>query len=310
MFLKDKKYKKMAKKIFRRRNMKEILSKMSRRLILKKVFLFFVIFSLMFSILVLGADLKLRVIAKKANVRLTPSLNSDTLSQVPLGAILDSEGKTGEWYKVNLPADESGFVVSGYLHESTVEVIKESKKSQKIEKIKPQKFTKQSARKPAQFASYKKSAIRKGSFIISGTASIEIYGGELYGDSATGIALYPAFRYFIKHKIFVGGVIGYSRLSVDGDSLNLLQIGPCVGYVFGPEKSKMYPYVELELLYTSMSIDGYSISGFDLVLGGGVIYPIRKHLALIAEGGFHVQFMEEASGNIFKINIGIAGLIF
>ncbi len=108
--------------------MNKIFIKLSRKLKFKKVLLFLCIFSLMISISVLGADFKLRVITKRANVRLKASLNSDILSQVPLGAILESEGKVGNWYKVNLPADESGFVVSGYIYESIVEeVIQEFK---------------------------------------------------------------------------------------------------------------------------------------------------------------------------------------
>jgi hypothetical protein len=116
--------------------MEVILDGKSCRLMFKKVLLFIGVFSLMISIFAFGSDLKLRVITKKANVRLKPSLNSDILSRVPFGAILESEGKTGNWFRVNLPADKSGFVVSGYIHESTIEVIKESEKVQKYEKPK------------------------------------------------------------------------------------------------------------------------------------------------------------------------------
>jgi len=112
--------------------------KVSKKLIFKKVLLFLCIFSLMISISVLGADFKLRVITKRANVRLKPSLSSDILSQVPFGAILESQGKFGNWYKVNLPADESGFVVSGYIYESIVEEVIQKFKEPTIKEETPQ----------------------------------------------------------------------------------------------------------------------------------------------------------------------------
>jgi len=117
--------------------MNKIFIKVSRKLIFKKVLLFLGIFSLMISISALGADLKLRVITKRANVRLKASLNSDILSQVPLGAILESQGKVGNWYKVNLPADESGFVVSGYIYETIVEEVIQEFKEPTIKKESP-----------------------------------------------------------------------------------------------------------------------------------------------------------------------------
>ncbi len=64
----------------------------------------------------------LKVVAARANVRLKPDLGSPVISQVPKGTLLESTGKVGDWYAVKLPADEDGIVVSGYLHQSTVEV--------------------------------------------------------------------------------------------------------------------------------------------------------------------------------------------
>lgn len=131
--------------------MNKIFIKLSRKLKFKKVLLFLCIFSLMISISVLGADFKLRVITKRANVRLKASLNSDILSQVPLGAILESQGKVGNWYKVNLPADESGFVVSGYIYESIVEEVIQEFKEPTIKKEKSQEFAQPVTQRPVNW---------------------------------------------------------------------------------------------------------------------------------------------------------------
>ncbi len=85
----------------------------------------FIVFLFLLIEIAFPANLKVRVIVDKANVRLKPSLNSQIISKVPLGTVLESEGKFGEWYRVNLPPDEYGFTVSGYIHESVVEVVEE-----------------------------------------------------------------------------------------------------------------------------------------------------------------------------------------
>ncbi len=72
-----------------------------------------------------AGKVKLRVTVEKANVRLKPDLGSMVISEVPLGAVLEAEEQIGEWFKVNLPPDEKGFVVTGYIHSSAVELVEE-----------------------------------------------------------------------------------------------------------------------------------------------------------------------------------------
>jgi hypothetical protein len=91
----------------------------SHRTILICCFLF-VLFSAGF----LSAEkISVKVISQDAFVRLTGSINSMIISQVPLGTVLEASEKVGEWYKVALPPDEQGFVVQGYIHSTEVEVI-------------------------------------------------------------------------------------------------------------------------------------------------------------------------------------------
>ncbi len=69
--------------------------------------------------------LRMRVKVAKASIRLKPEPESVVISQVASGIVLDSEGKVGEWYKVTLPPDESGFIISGYIHQDVVEVLEQ-----------------------------------------------------------------------------------------------------------------------------------------------------------------------------------------
>jgi len=87
-----------------------------------------------------AAKLKLRIKVAKANIRLKPTTESAVISQAPLGAILESEDKIGNWYKINLPPDVRGVVVSGYIHQSIVEVLEEIKEVPKGKKVEDKKL--------------------------------------------------------------------------------------------------------------------------------------------------------------------------
>ena len=65
---------------------------------------------------------------KDANVRLKPTTESAVIATVPAGAVLESIGKSGNWYQVNLPPDEKGIVISGYIWGELVEVMAEEEK--------------------------------------------------------------------------------------------------------------------------------------------------------------------------------------
>ena len=81
-----------------------------------------------------AAQLKVRVIVKDAEIRLKPNAEAVFILRVPLGAVLESEGKEGKWFQVTLPPDEKGFVVSGYIHQDKVTVIEESEEKPKEDK--------------------------------------------------------------------------------------------------------------------------------------------------------------------------------
>ncbi len=67
-------------------------------------------------------NLKIKVVAEQANIRLEPDIASIIIRQLPQGTVLESRGKEGEWYAVKL-APKEGTSLSGYVHESLVAVI-------------------------------------------------------------------------------------------------------------------------------------------------------------------------------------------
>ncbi|MBN1273330.1 MAG: SH3 domain-containing protein [Candidatus Aminicenantes bacterium] len=71
----------------------------------------------------MGLAEKVRIKVRSANVRLKPSLEAKVIGTAPMGSMLEVLETEGEWYKVNLPPDASGFVVTGYVHSSIVELV-------------------------------------------------------------------------------------------------------------------------------------------------------------------------------------------
>jgi len=70
---------------------------------------------------------KIQVILEKTNIRAEPDFISEVIHQVQLGISVQAVGKAGEWYLVNLPPDEEGLIISGYIHQSFVQEIQEKK---------------------------------------------------------------------------------------------------------------------------------------------------------------------------------------
>ncbi len=69
----------------------------------------------------------IQVLLEKTNIRAEPDFTSEVIHQVQLGISLRAVGKAGEWYLVNLPPDEEGLIISGYVHQSFVQEIQEKK---------------------------------------------------------------------------------------------------------------------------------------------------------------------------------------
>jgi hypothetical protein len=95
---------------------------------LKKVFLLAIL--LPFGLMSLAhpveaGDVKIRVVNPDAPLRLEAKVTSPVVSRIPLGSVLTAETKSGEWYRVNLPPDKSGYVISGYIHQGDVRILEE-----------------------------------------------------------------------------------------------------------------------------------------------------------------------------------------
>ncbi len=167
-------------------------------------------------------------------------------------------------------------------------------------------------------------AVDKGATWLAGTVSFSSSGGELFedydGNSDNVFNLSPTINYFIGKNFFIGGGLEFSNEKQGDYNSNSIGVGPQIGYAFGTQDSKVFPFVDLGLRYYGMSIDYGSGSsegtGRDIFLGAGVVVPLRAHLGLTFEAGYHMlnvkekDYDENYSGNILGIGIGIAGLLY
>jgi len=166
--------------------------------------------------------------------------------------------------------------------------------------------------------------VDKKATIISGSASFMSQGGDLYevdGNNATTFTFAPNINHFITKNIFIGGSLEFTTESQGDYKSNGIGIGPQIGLALGGPQNKVFPYFDLGIRYYRMKSDYSSdfdiqFSGSDISLGFGIIVPVKAHIGLIFEGGYHMQdlkakdYDESYSGKIFSIGIGIAGLIF
>jgi len=155
-----------------------------------------------------GADLKVVVKVKSANVRLKPAMDSPVVGNAQMGLILDVREKLENWYLVEFQPDGKGMAVRGYIHKSVVQEFDDRAPEAKAEPAVTPRPPKRApvlrpakAKKPAEAAglSRKKIYIRLGggyatkSFSYDNSWSFDMYqesgqASEKYSVNASGAA--------------------------------------------------------------------------------------------------------------------------
>jgi len=163
-------------------------------------------------------------------------------------------------------------------------------------------------------------AIDKNAKIISGLGSYLSQGGDLFvdpgGNNAKIINFAANINYFIFKNFFIGGGIEFSNESTKNYKSNSTGFGPQMGYVFGNAQSIAYPFLDLGIRRYEISLDYANASGYDIFFGFGMIIPVKSHIGLVFEGGYHTLNLKDnhndnsISGNIFSLSVGFAGLLF
>ncbi|MBN1895187.1 outer membrane beta-barrel protein [bacterium] len=165
-----------------------------------------------------------------------------------------------------------------------------------------------------------------GAMWIGGTAGFASAGGDLYGadERSTNISLNPVLNYFVAPNIFIGPALSFDRSSQGDWSSTSFDIGAAVGYTLGSGSGgSMIPFLKGIFQFTSSTTkDTYNNqeteskhSGTNIVLGGGLLFPVAKHAGITVEAGYHLVSRKHegadksTSGNIIAIGVGVLGLL-
>jgi hypothetical protein len=167
------------------------------------------------------------------------------------------------------------------------------------------------------------SPIDKKSINVGGLFSISSMSGDLYGDvTQTQISFTPSFRYFIIRGLAVGGDLVFERNSSGDSSSTVVGIGPAITFAFDVKSDKFYPVVGAGFGYANeiSSWGGYwsgssSSNGFQIRFGGGVLYMLKRNLAITAGLDYYIQSLtpengDSQSGGVLAFSVGLAGFIY
>lgn len=117
---------------------------------------------------------RIRVIVESADLRLEPDRNSRIVTSIPMGAVLDFTVQSGEWFLVELPRNQQGITITGYLHLNDIEVLAQAPRRQQATPPPPPAQTQSQPRPqtppPAYPTAYRTG--KRGGFKILGGVSL------------------------------------------------------------------------------------------------------------------------------------------
>lgn len=160
-----------------------------------------------------ATEIKIRIIEPDANIRYKPTTESVVLSQIPIGAILAAEEKADEWYRVNLPPDEKGFVVTGYIHQSKVEVLEEVKEIPTEEEVPVEKLEVKEEIVPERKL-YVKGILGLGASTEKVSMKMLTSEGKAYVGTGGGVNIEGVLGYYIIPTLMIEIGMAYQHTSM------------------------------------------------------------------------------------------------
>jgi hypothetical protein len=169
---------------------------------------------------------------------------------------------------------------------------------------------------PIRTFAQKAYAVDKGSMLVGGSAGFTSIGGDAIdedGDRVSVFVINPDLLFFVSPHVALGGAVSVVSVSFGGESNTTFGIGPTVGYYFGNENSKTYPFIKGRFIYTN---DADDFSETDFQFEGGAAFMIAKNVALTGSAFYLIQSFkpegadESISGNTFGIQFGIEAFVF
>jgi len=173
---------------------------------MKTIIILSLLILLLFPLALEGTPSLVKITVNTANVRTGANLNSEIITMVQKGTILESISKIGDWYLVNLPKDIGITATSGYIHYSCIEEIQASQEPT-VKPAQPpapqarfQRFHTPNVKKESLFSGF---FIKFGALFAPGPVSFSHawlpafgYDFSLSSNFSVGFELQPAIRSF------------------------------------------------------------------------------------------------------------------
>ncbi len=225
----------------------------------------------------------IKVIVGSANVRLKPDFNSQVITTIPLGTLLEPTSKTGEWYQISVSPDEKGAVITGYIHQSTVQEVQTTAKpaaeipppAKAPQPVPVQKEPQETATPPAP-PKYRREvsggSLFSGVFIKLGWMVSPDAGGfgkswlsslgfdfGLSRNFSLGIELQPAYRSYADIDLTIIPIMGFANLKVGENAGRLIPFMRFLNVVGGAG-------IGLEASYAKTIFDNKTYTNFRTLL--------------------------------------------
>lgn len=155
--------------------------------------------------------------------------------------------------------------------------------------------------------------VGKGTKMIMGLASFSSTGASYSSNRLSSVTLSGSYDRFYKDHMFLGVNVSGLYNNMNSNNNGAIALGPEIGYVFGNQDSKLFPYMVggcgIEVLNP-----GYAIykGGVNLSMGLGVIIPIQKNFGFVIQGKYEnlKYFDSDSNINAISLNFGFLGLLF
>ncbi len=164
---------------------------------------------------------------------------------------------------------------------------------------------------------------RKGVVELSGSVSfnsITPVSNDETGEASTLFSIAPQIGYFVTDGFEIGlstgvallpGIAIVSPPRGDGTTMTQLFFTPAFNVI--TQESKVYPFIEGQIGYTSVSSGNESQTGFSYGARGGVKVPVVEHLIISTSAQYLVitlnpeQATRRSGYNYFSFGIGVGG---
>lgn len=234
---------------------------------------------LLLSVNLQAQKIQVRVLVTRANIRLEPNTESSIITSVPRGAVLESDERLENWYRVYLPPNAAGVVVSGYIHINLVEPLVTrpvEPEKQRIEEAAPKQEVRVPVTRPRPSPGARAAGMIRGYGFKFGPNLANWYGRDVREGSAD---------LKMKTGLLTGGFITFNIYRMFGFQPEILftQKGTKVEFL-GYTLKDVTNYIEIPLLIKASPAPlGTGISPI-FYFGPSIAFNIRGQAILKAGG--------------------------